>query len=336
MGNRYVQLSIEERCEIARLQTAGASIRQIAASLDRSASTVARELRRNSGNRVGYQPSYAEQQSRARRWSGSKLDRDSGLREKVLRLLRLGWSPETVAAHLKRESGSGVVSYETIYRFIAAQVKRTNDHSWRHYLPRGRAKRGHRRAKPSSPASFIALRCPISERPSSAVNRKLPGHWEADLMCFSKHGQTLLCLHERQTRLLIAVRPPSKDAEFIARMLKEILAPLPPAWRQTVTFDNGTEFAFHYELHDLDTETYFCDAYAPWQKGGIENAIGRLRRLLPKSTDLASITDKQFMRLVQLYNNTPRKCLDYRTPAEVFWKKLLHFKRESTILACAE
>ena len=335
MGIRYAQLTIEERCEIARLQAMGASIRQIAAGLDRSPSTIARELKRNSNSPSTYQPRYAEQQSRARRWSGSKLDREKNLRDNVLRLLRLGWSPETVAARLKRECGTQVVSYETIYRFIYAQVTRTNNYSWRHYLPRGRSKRGRRRTKPSSPASFIALRCPVSERPSSALDRQLPGHWEADLMCFSKHGQALLCLHERQTRLLIAVRPPSKDAQVIAHALKEILAPLPLVWRQTVTFDNGTEFAYHYELHNLDTETYFCDAYAPWQKGGIENAIGRLRRLLPRRTDLASIPDDHFMRLVQLYNNTPRKCLDYQTPAEVFWQQLLRFKCESTILAYA-
>jgi IS30 family transposase len=330
MGQRYAHLSGEERCELARLQASGRSIRQIATDLDRSASTIARELKRNSGENDRYRPLYAEQQSRARRWSGSKLDRDENLRRQVLALLKLRWSPETVAARLNRESPRSVISYETIYRFIYAQIARTKDYRWRHYLLRAKSKRGRYPRKGRSPASFIALRCPIGARPGAAADRHTPGHWEADLMCFSKYGQALLFLHERHTRLLLAIRPPTKEAEFIAQAIKEMLAPLPWAWRQTVTFDNGTEFACHYELHDMNTETYFCDAYAPWQKGGVENAIGRMRRLLPRKTDLATITDEHFAQLLRLYNNTPRKCLDYRTPAEVFWEKLLHFKCEST------
>lgn len=330
MGIRYAQLTIEDRCEIARLQAAGASIRQIAAGLDRSPSTIARELKRNGSRQSRYRPVYADQQSRARRWSGSKLDRDKQLRNRVLRLLQLGWSPETVAAYLNRESDRQVISYETIYRFIYAQIKRTNEYAWRRYLPRAKCKRGWYGVRGGSPASFIALRCPVSARPEAAVDRRTPGHWEADLMLFAKYGQALLFLHERHSRLLVAARPGCKQAEVIVGKIKEILAPLPLAWRQTVTFDNGTEFAFHYELHEIDTETYFCDAYAPWQKGGIENAIGRMRRLLPRKTDLATLSDDHFTKLIQLYNNTPRKCLDYRSPAEVFWEKLLHFKCEFT------
>ena len=149
-------------------------------------------------------------------------------------------------------------------------------------------------------------------------------------MLFSKYGQTVLTLHERYSRLLLAVRLPSKKAEPTARSMINILAPLPPEWRQTVTFDNGTEFALHYKLHSLDIQTFFCDTYSPWQKGGVENAIGRMRRTLPRKTDLATLSDERFAELVQLYNNTPRKCLDFRSPAEVFWNKALHFKCEST------
>jgi IS30 family transposase len=330
MGKRYSQLGLEERFEIARLRTAGSSIRQIASALDRQPSTIAREIKRNESRQSGYRPVYAEEQSRARRWTGSKLDRDGELREKVLGLLGRGWSPEQVSASLNRERGFQVISYETIYRFVYAQMARTTDYAWRHYLPRGKSKRGRYGKRGGGSASFIALRCPISERPQAASDRRSPGHWEADLMLFSKYGQALLFLHERYTRLLLAVRPPCKEAYIIARAIKEILAPLPHTWRQTVTFDNGTEFACHYELHDIDTETYFCDAYAPWQKGGIENAIGRMRRSLPRKTDLATLSDERFAQFIQRYNNTPRKCLDYRTPAEVFWQKLLHFKCEST------
>ena len=330
MGQRYNQITMEERCEIARLRSSGYSIRQIATDLDRSPSTVAREMRRNGSKQSGYKPAYADQQSRARRWTGSRLDRNSSLRKTVLSQLSRGWSPEQVSGWLALDAGQGVISYETIYRFIYAQIARTKNYGWRHYLPRGKSKRGRYGRKGGSPSSFIPLRCPVSERPEEVSNRQTPGHWEADLMLFSTYGQAVLTLHERQSRLLIAVRPSSKASEPIAKAMMDILAPLPPAWRQTVTFDNGTEFTLHYLLHDIGIETYFCDTYSPWQKGGLENALGRMRRKLPRKTDLASLSNDRFIKIVQAYNNTPRKCLDFRTPAEVFWKKLLHFKCEST------
>ncbi len=336
MGQRYNQLTIEERCEIARLYSSGCSIRQIAAALDREPSTIAREIKRNTSRQGGYRPVYADQQSRARRWSGSKLDRNSVLRETVLSRLAQGWSPEQVAGRLARDTGVCVISHETIYRFIYAQIARTKNYSWRHYLPRGKSKRGWRGRKGGSPASFIAHRRPLDERPEEANDRQTPGHWEADLMLFRIYGQAILTLHERHSRLLIAVRSPSKAAKPIAKAMTEILAPLPPQWRQTVTFDNGTEFAHHYELHALDIETFFCDTYSPWQKGGVENAIGRMRRTLPRKTDLATLSNDRFVELIQAYNNTPRKCLDFRTPAELFWSKMLHFKCESTLLLSQE
>jgi IS30 family transposase len=277
-----------------------------------------------------YQPVYADQQSRARRWTGSKLERNASLREMVLARLARGWSPEQVAGRLARDNnGRHVISSETIYRFIYAQIVRTKDYAWRHYLPRGKFKRGRRGRRGGSPASFIAYRRPLSERPDEITDRRTPGHWEADLMLFRIYGQAILTLHERSSRLLIAVRPPNKAADPIAKAMMEILAPLPPAWRQTITFDNGTEFARHYELHALNIQTFFCDTHAPWQKGGIENAIGRMRRTLPRKTDLATLSDERFIELIQAYNNTPRKCLDFQTPTELFWRNLLHFKCES-------
>ena len=110
MGKRYTQLGIEERCELARLHAAGSSLRQIAAALDRAPSTIAREIKRNSSRQGGYRAVYADQQSRARRWSGSKLDRDPVLRELVLSRLARGWSPEQVAGRLARERGQRVIS----------------------------------------------------------------------------------------------------------------------------------------------------------------------------------------------------------------------------------
>ena len=161
MGQRYSQITIEERCEIARLQTAGSSIRQIAAVLDRAPSTITRELKRNRSRKGIYKPSYAHEKSWARRWSGSKLDRNSALREFVLSRLKAGWSPEQVSGRLAQETGKCVVSHETIYRFIYAQLTRTGDYDWRQYLPRAKSKRGYRGRRGGSPASFILHRRPL-------------------------------------------------------------------------------------------------------------------------------------------------------------------------------
>ena len=129
MGTQYSQLSIEERCELARLHTAGHSYRQIAAALDRAPSTIMREVKRNGSRTQGYQAGYADEQAWARRWVGGKLERDAALRKTVLEYLQCGWSPEQVAGHMARDAGGPAISHETIYRFIYGQVARTKDYS---------------------------------------------------------------------------------------------------------------------------------------------------------------------------------------------------------------
>ena len=260
MGQSYRQFSVEERCGIARLSGEGRSLRQIAAALDRAPSSISRELKRNSGAQGDYKPVYAQQQARARRWSGSRLDRDAVLRDQVLGQLRAGWSPEQIAGR------SGSVGTETIYRFIYAQITRHNDYSWRHYLPRAKFKRGRRASKGGGPALHMAHRIPLSERPAEVAQRLVPGHWEADLMAFAHYGQNLLMLHERMSRALIGSTLPSKHAQPVAAAIGAALGTLPEPLRRTVTFDNGTEFARHYELNAIGIKTFFCDPHAPGRR----------------------------------------------------------------------
>ena len=329
MGRQYDQLGLEERCEIARLQAQGASIRQIAAALDRQPSTISRELKRNrgEGQRAGpYRPAYAQAQKAARRWSGSRLERNAELRERVLASLAAGCSPAQVCGRLALEAGQPVIGHESIYRFIYAQLKRTNDGAWRHYLPRAKSRRGRRPRPGGSPASLIQQRIPIALRPDQATDRRQPGHWEADFMLFSSYGQAVLVLHERTSRFTACLRTPNRKARPTADLLAQMLYPLPQALRRTLTFDNGTEFADH---HRIGLDTFFCDPHAPWQKGGVENAIGRIRRFLPRKTDLDHLSADQILRCAQAYNHTPRQCLDFLTPAEVF-SRVLHFEWEST------
>jgi IS30 family transposase len=176
-----------------------------------------------------------------------------------LERLAQGWSPEQIAGRLARDHGRKVISYESIYRFIYVQIARTKDYRWRHYLPRGKSRRGFRGRRGGSPASFIEGRVSVAERPPDVADRKTPGHWEADLMLFSRYGQAILTVHERKSRLLLATRPPNKAARRVARQLVRLFAGMPPELRKTITFDNGTEFARHRALHRLAIKTFFCD-----------------------------------------------------------------------------
>ena len=330
MPKSYNQLSLADRCKIARLSEEGQTLREIAAAMDRAPSTISREITRNKRSKAGYEPDHADEKTKARRWTGSKLARKPELGKAVLAALAKGLSPQQVAGRLKRENKKTIVSHETIYRFIYAELVRTNDSNWRNYLPRAKSKRGYRGRPGGSPASFIQARVALSERPVEAADRATTGHWEADLMAFSKYGQSLLALHERQSRLMFMRRTDGKFADGIADLLHQLMRAVPAKMRRTLTFDNGTEFARHYRLHDLNLKTYFCDPHAPWQKGGIENAIGRMRRFLPRKTDLDTVSEARCKAFVAAYNATPRKCLDFQTPAEVFLAQVLHFKCEST------
>ena len=332
MGHKYNQLRLEERCKISILQEEGRSIREIAAALARSASTITRELKRNRTKTIGYEPSYAQVQTAGRRWRGSRLERDFELRKIVLDKLERNWSPEQVSANLKKQKDLRCISSESIYRFIYGQMSRTKDYAWRNYLPRRKWKRGRRAQKGLSPVLSIKNRVSIDKRASYIEKRKQIGHWEADLMLFSSTGQAILALHERSTRLTLLFKQKSKHAKPIAEKITSFFRLLPPHMARTVTFDNGTEFSYHYFLHKLGIKTYFCDVRSPWQKGGVENAIGRFRRPLPRKTDISSISQSKINNLVALYNHTPRKCLDFNTPADIFYKQLLHFECESTSL----
>ncbi len=287
-------------------------------------------MKRNRGTQVGYRPAYAAEQAWARRWRGSRLIRFPELRSIVLQRLAQGHSPEQVAGRLRLEQGRPVLSAESIYRFLYAQIRRTDDTDWRNYLPRRKYKRGYRRpGKHRSPMNLIPDRVPLSQRPPEVLARTSSGHWEADLMLFRSPGNVLLVSQERSSRLLIVSRQSSKAARPIVEQLRRDFAALPPALPQSVTFDNGAEFTHHRQLHSsLNIATFFGDKHDPWQKGGIENAIGRLRRTLPRKTP--SLSPKQVQLCAARYNQTPRKCLGFHTPAELFTSQLVHFKCEST------
>jgi IS30 family transposase len=249
----------------------------------------------------------------------------------VHRALVQGWSPEQIAGRLRAAHGHTILSHEAIYRFVYHRSAQKD--YWHRLLPRRKSRRGRLGQHGGSPVDHIRDRVSIQERAAEISARGTPGHWEGDLMLFARYGQAVLVTHERRSRLLLATRQPSKAAAPVAERLLKQFRSLPPSLRRTLTIDNGTEFAFHYRLNrELGMATYFCDPHSPWQKGGIENAIGRMRRRLPRKTDLATLSATRLNQLVAAYNHTPRKCLGYRTPAELFCEFLvpLHFKCEFT------
>lgn len=295
----------------------------IGAALGRAPSTIKRELHRN-GRKIGvwpggYDPVRADGLAkwRRRRDKRHKLARQPDLRELVRNSLAMGMSPEQIAGRLTLEHGHTVISHESIYRYVYHRSS-AKDY-WHRLLPSRKSRRGWLGMRGGSPAQLMQRRRPIAERQSEANDRQSPGHWEADYMLFSKPGQSVLVLHERTTRYTLIDTPPDRKAATTAAHLASLLETIPTTLRKTITIDNGTEFALHYRLTDqLGIDTFFCDTHSPWQKGGIENAIGRLRRRIPRTTDLAALSQTERQRIIHNYNHTPRKCLDFKTPAEAF------------------
>ena len=323
MGERYGQLSLEERIEIYRFQAEGRSLRWIGARLGRSASTISRELRRNSVRTKvwpgGYEPVRAQALAeRRRRWDCRfKLERQPDLRDLVRDRLAMGWSPEQIAGRLTREQGRTLISHESIYRFIYHRSAQKD--YWHRLLPRARHRRGFHARQGGSMVDLIKQRRPLRERPAEADDRQAPGHWEADFMLFARHGHSLLIAHERASRFTLVQRLPDRKADRTANALIAMLEALPRPMRQSITFDNGSEFTLHHQLASrTGMETFFCDVRSPWQKGGVENAIGRLRRSLPRKTNLDAIAHDHIRNAIRRYNHTPRKCLDFLTPDEAF------------------
>lgn len=329
MGKRYRHLDLEERCAIARLHEDGQSHRQIAAALDRAASTISRELRRNPARQGGYKPAYADEQAWARRWRGPRMARQPDLRRHVLGHLAMGWSPEQIAGRLALQDTSMRISHETIYRYIDDQIRRTKDYAWRHYLPRAKSCRGWNRRR-HRPMEHIKDRVSVRNRPAHVDTRRQFGHWETDLLHPRKSGATVLVAQERASRFVLLAKQPGKHAQPVASQIKAWFAAMPQALRRSLTQDNGPEFFLHHQLHALGVKTYFCDPHSPWQKGGVENMNGRVRRYIPLGVDPDSFSNDDLQSLAAHLNNTPRKCLGFKTPAEVLLPKLLHFKREST------
>jgi IS30 family transposase len=316
----YSHLTVDERDRIAGLKAEGLSLRAIARALGRSASTISRELKRNALGSGAYRPHMADGAYMLRRQRRARLEIDAKLATYVTDRLTEGWTPEQIAGRLRlgTEPGLRAVCTETIYGWIyRAEQKRGR--LWR-LLTRRRARRRTRRGRASRDA--IAEKTHVSQRSGDADSRETAGHWEADLM-ICRRSRPVLVLHERKTRITLMSRLAGKTAAETVAAMMAAFRRLDPRMRGSITFDNDTCFARHTLLRGmLSATTYFCDAYASWQKGGIENANGRIRRWLPRGTDLDEIGEADIQEIAMTLNLTPRKCLGFRSPVEAFLSEL--------------
>jgi IS30 family transposase len=337
MGNNHDQLSREERVEIYRWHASGKSARWIGEALGRHHSSISRELARNSKPSKqwegGYEPGRAHGLAlRRRRWDCRfKLARQPALRRLGRAKLAMGWSPEAIAGRLALTQSSRRISHEAIYRYI--YFRSAQKDYWHRLLPRRKHRRGWLGRHGGSPVEHLKHRVSIAKRSRHVEGRRQAGHWEADVMNFSNRAHNLLVAQERTSRFILAAKTQTRQSPVILAKLKAWFGPLPPGLRRSLTQDNGAEFALHYKLgHRLGLKTYFCDPHSPWQKGGIENMNGRLRRSLPRNTNLEACSHAKIAAIARRHNAIPRKCLGFKTAAEVFHmlKQSSHLKREFT------
>lgn len=316
----YGHLTAEERDRLAGFLAAGLSLRAISRALGRAASTISREIGRNALESGVYRPHLADGAYMLRRQRKARLETDAKLAAYVTDRLTEGWSPEQIAGRLQRgdERGLPTISTETIYGWIYRADQKAA-RLWR-FLTRRRARRKRRHGRAAR--DRITEKVHVSQRSDDADTRETVGHWEADLV-ICKRSRPVLVLHERKTRLTLMSRLAGKTAgETVAAMMAAFRR-LDPRMRGSITFDNDTCFARHMLLRGmLSATTYFCDAYASWQKGGVENANGRIRRWLPRGTDLDAISEDDIQEIAMTINLTPRKCLGYRSPVEAFLSEL--------------
>jgi transposase, IS30 family len=318
----YKQLSYDERVKLAKLRQSESSITEIASALGRSKSTISRELRRNQAPPGEYWPDTAQKLAHERCQRMCRLDKDEGLRTFVLNQIQCHyWTPEQISGWLKhRQKELKPISHESIYAWLYQEGQK-KDKLWK-FLPRHKSKRGLRKYRGTG-VERIPHRVSIHERPAHIQKRRAFGHWEGDLMSFMKNTQHMVVLQERKSRFILSSLLTGKKACHTVAVITRLLEKLPLKARRSITLDNGGEFAAHTTLTTaLGMQSFFCDPYASWQKGGVENDNGRLRRDLPRKTNILALSQEDFNETIQNYNTTPRKCLGWLTPLEAFTKNL--------------
>jgi transposase, IS30 family len=315
-------LTFAEREEIALLRAQRQGVRQIAAAVGRSPSTISRELRRNADRRGDYRASiaHAAAYERASRPKQAKLVSNLRLRERVESDLDQKYSPEQIAGRLRREFPEDPemqVHHETIYQALYLSSRGALRRELTRRLRTGRSVR-----KPGRKAGQRKNRIPdpvsITERAPEADDRAVPGHWEGDLILGRRNASAIGTLVERTTNYTMLVHlPDGYTPELMREALARKIQTLPKSLRTSLTWDQGTEMRDwkHVKLA-ADIEVYFADPHSPWQRPVNENTNGLLRQYFPKGSDLSVHSEADLDAVAAELNGRPRKRLEFRKPIE--------------------
>jgi IS30 family transposase len=318
-----LSLTLSEREDISRGIAAGLSMRSIATQLDRSPSTVSREINRNGGY-YHYRATQADKAAwdRARRPKRCKLACNKPLSRIVAKQLQSQWSPQQIAGWLKRSNPGNEndhVSHETIYKTLFIQSRGALKKELLKCLRSGRVmRRGKTSSLKGRGLGKIPYAVPISERPASVEDRAVPGHWEGDLIQ-GTNNSFIATLVERHTRYVMLAKVKGKETETVISALIKQSKKLPEELYKSLTWDRGSELTNHQRFTlATDIKVYFCDPQSPWQRGSNENTNGLLRQYFPKGTDLSVHSQAKLNAVARRLNERPRKTLEYETPAERF------------------
>jgi len=332
--SRYA-LSLIEREEISRGLVAKRSLRSIAESLNRSPSTISREVRKNGGRQT-----YRAARSDQRAWDCAtrpklcKLSFNDPLCQLIARKLRRKWSPQQIAGWLKRQHPNeeqNRVSHVTIYRSLYVQTRGVLKKELQECLRSPRAIRRSRHATQKGlELRKIKNAVSISERPPEVEDRAVPGHHcrqgirsmpvrgEGDLIAGSNNSY-IATLVERHSRFVMLAKVTNKDTQSVTTALIKQARKLPKELYKSLTWDRGSEMAGHQDFTiATNIDVYFCDPQSPWQRGSNENTNRLLRQYFPKGTDISGFSQAKLSAVARQLNERPRKSLQYQTPAEKF------------------
>ena len=317
----YGHLSIDEREVILKMSAQQASMQQIGDRLGRSKGTISRELSRNVSSTGDYKPHLAQRYYEKRRDASKvpyRLEDDDWLKGYVQEKLKQYWSPEQISGRLHQDHGIAI-SPVTIYSWVYREREEGGDNY--KYLRQSHRRRRKRRASEDRRGQMPDRRM-IDERPDVVNDRSRIGDWESDTVEGRKASGFIATHVERKSRYTVAAKTSDKSAATVTKATLEAMKKLLSEKVRTMTFDNGKEFAGFKELEQgLDMTSYFARPYHSWERGTNENTNGLLRQFFPKGMDFGMVTQSDVDIALELLNNRPRKCLNYRTPTEVFWSE---------------
>lgn len=322
-------LTFNERLKIEYLLDCKLKITKIAELMKRNHSVISREISRNSTTFSGYDAIIAQAAAdrKSKITNKRKLVKYPELLQYVYDRMRIDkWSPEQIAGRLKTnpppELKGLYISHEQIYEYIQNEGRAPDGKYLYKYLPKEKPKRQTRGSRKPQKV-LIPDRETIHKRPKEAELKTVFGHFEGDLIFCKK--TPIQVIYEKKTQLIRIQKLKSKKTEDNIEAVIKSLESFPQYLVKTLTLDNGTENVGHSELKEIfNLKTYFCDPYSAWQKGGVENTNGLLRRYLPKKADISKLTQKQLYQIQEIQNNKPRKSLNYLTPNEILKLEMVH------------